>query len=218
MPSHPLRAVPRYSAGQEIANSLTHGVGAALAAGGAALLISLACLRGNVWHIVSFSVYGGTLFLLYLVSTLYHSLPPSKAKRVFEVLDHSSIFLLIAGTYTPFLLVTLRGPWGWFLFGVVWGLSIAGIVFKVFFTGRFRLFSTVLYIGLGWIILLALKPLLASLPAGGLALLTLGGLSYSLGTIFYHRRSLKYGHAVWHLFVLAGSLFHYFAVFFYVLL
>lgn len=213
----PSDGVSKYTLQQERANGLTHGIGAAVAAAGAAVLIVLACLRGNAWHIVSFSLYGGTLFLLYLTSTLYHALRAPKAKRIFETLDHSAIYLLIAGTYTPFLLVTLHGAWGWSLFGVVWGLGLAGIVYKIFFIGRHRLFSTLLYIGIGWIAILALKPLLAALPLGGMALLLCGGACYSLGTIFYHNERLYYSHAVWHLFVLAGSLFHYFAILFYVL-
>ena len=208
---------PRYTGKQELANGLTHGIGTALATAAAAVLITLACLRGNVWHIVSFSIYGGTLLILFLTSTLYHSLRSPKAKHVFEILDHSAIFLLISGTYTPFLLVTIRGPWGWSLFGVVWGISLVGIAYKVRFTGRHKLFSTGLYIGLGLLVLIALKPLLAALPMGGLILLGLGGLCYISGTVFYHGHRLVYSHALWHLFVLAGSLFHYFAIYFYVL-
>jgi hemolysin III len=206
-----------YTPKQELANSLIHGIGAVVAAAGTAFLIVMACLRGSAWHIVSFSVYGGTLFLLYLTSTLYHSLTSPGAKRVFEVLDHSFIFLLIAGTYTPFTLVTLHGPWGWSLFGVVWGLAVAGIIYKASFTRSHHFFSTCLYIGLGWIVVLALKPLLAVLPLGGFILLVLGGVSYSFGTYFYHNEKFYYSHAVWHLFVLAGSFFHYCAILFYVL-
>lgn len=206
-----------YTPRQEAANRLTAGLGAVVVAAGAALLIVLGCLRGDVWHIVSFSIYGGTLFLLYLVATLYHSFRAPGAKKFFEILDHAAIFLLIAGTYTPFTLVTLRGPWGWSLFGVVWGLGVLGIVYKVFFTGKHEYFSTALYIALGWLVVVALKPLLASLPTGGMVLLVLGGACYSLGTLFYHRETLYYSHAVWHLFVLAGSLCHYFAILFYVL-
>ena len=192
-------------------------MGAVLVALGTAWLIVLACLRGNAWHIVSFSVYGGTLFFLYLTATLYHGLRAPGAKRFFEMLDHSAIFLLIAGTYTPFTLVTLRGPWGWSLFGVVWGLGIVGIVYKMFFTGKHRIFSTSVYIGLGWMALLALKPLMTALPTGGMILLVSGGLCYSLGTVFYHGEKFYYSHAIWHLFVLGGSLFHFLAVLFYVL-
>ncbi|HEY5038874.1 MAG TPA: hemolysin III family protein [bacterium] len=208
---------PAYTPQQEFVNSLTHGLGAVAATVGMAVLIVLACLKGNAWHIVSFSVYGATLLMLYLISTLYHSFRSPRVKRVFEVMDHASIFLLIAGTYTPFTLVTLRGPWGWSLFGVVWGLGLVGIVYKCFFTGRHPFFSTSLYIGLGWLVMLALKPLVLVLPLGGIVLLVLGGLSYSLGTVFYHSEKFYYSHAVWHLCVLVGSFFHYFAILFYVL-
>jgi hemolysin III len=214
MPKHRLR---RYSPRQELANALTHGAGAILVAGAVALLIAMACFRGSVWHIVSFSIYGGTLLTLYLVSTLYHGLRSPKAKRVLEVLDHSAIFLVISGTYTPFLLVPLNGPWGWSLFGVIWGISLLGILYKIRYTGRHRLFSTCLYIGMGLLVLIALKPLLATLPLGGFLLLMLGGLCYIGGTFFYHGERLVYSHAIWHLFVLAGSLIHYFAILFYVL-
>jgi hemolysin III len=207
----------RYTPKQELANSLTHGIGTALVTAAAAVLITLACFRGNVWHIVSFSIYGATLLILYLVSTLYHSLKSARAKRIFEILDHSAIFLVISGTYTPFLLVTLRGPWGWSLFGVVWGISIGGIIYKIRYTGRHRVVSTFIYIGMGLLMLVAIKPLLAALSTGGLVLLALGGFCYIFGTIFYHGNKLVYSHAIWHLFVLAGSLFHYFAIYFYVL-
>ncbi len=209
--------ISTYTPQQELANRLTAGLGAVLVGAGTALLIVLACLKGNAWHIVSFSVYGGTLFLLYLTATLYHSFRSPGARRFFEKLDHSAIFLLIAGTYTPFTLVTLRGAWGWSLFGVVWGISLLGIVYKLFFTGRHRIFSTLLYIGLGWMALLAFKPLISALSMGGMVLLVLGGISYSFGTVFYHRERLYYSHAIWHLFVLVGSLFHYFAILYYVL-
>jgi len=208
---------PYYTPGQEKANHWTALAGTVLMGAGAAFLIVLACLRGNAWHIVSFSLFGGALFLLYLTATIYHGLRPSRAKRVFEILDHSAIFLLIAGTYCPFTLVILRGPWGWSLFGVVWGLGILGIVYKLFDKGRRGFISTSLYIGLGWTALAALKPLMVGLAPGGIALLVLGGLSYSLGTVFYHRKNFYYSHAIWHLFVLVGSLSHYFAVLFYVL-
>jgi hemolysin III len=206
-----------YTQKQELANSLTHGFAAVIAAAGVAFLIVMASLRGNAWHIVSFSVYGGTLFILYLTSTLYHGLSSPGAKRVFEVLDHSFIFLLIAGTYTPFTLVTLHGAWGWSLFGIVWGLAVAGVIYKLSFTRRHRIFSTCLYIALGWIVVIALKPLMAALPTGGFVLLVLGGVCYSFGTYFYHNEKWYYSHAVWHLFVLAGSFFHYCAILFYVL-
>ena len=177
----------------------------------------MACLRGNVWHIVSCSVYSGTLILLFVISTLYHSFRSPRVKYVFEILDHSAIFLLIAGTYTPFMLVTLRGAWGWSLFGVVWGLAAAGITFKAFFTGRFKLASTLIYLGMSWMIIVAIKPLIAALPMGGLYLLLLGGAFYSFGAIFYLWKKLQHHHAIWHIFVLAGSVCHYFAILFFVI-
>ena len=151
--------------------------------------------------------------LLYGASTLYHALPAPRWKRCLRVFDHAAIFLLIAGTYTPFMLVSLRGPWGWSLFGVVWALAVAGIVLKVFFTGRFRLLSTLIYLFMGWLVLIAIKPLVEALPHGSLVLLFAGGAAYSAGTVFYVWKRLPYHHAVWHLFVLAGSICHFFAVF-----
>ncbi len=206
-----------YTAKQEMANCLTAGMGVVLVGAGTIFLIVLACLEGNAWHVVSFSIYGGTLVLLYLTATLYHSFRSPGVKRFFEKLDHSAIFLLIAGTYTPFTLVILRGAWGWSLFGIVWGISLLGIVYKLLFTGRHRVFSTLLYIGLGWMALLAFKPLMSALSIRGMILLFLGGVSYSFGTVFYHRKNFYYSHAIWHLFVLTGSLFHYFAILYYVL-
>ncbi len=210
-------ATPRYSPGEELANSITHGVSAFLTCAGAAVLITLASLKASAWHIVSFSIFSGALILLFVISTLYHSFKSPKVKYVMEILDHSSIFLVIAGTYTPLTLVTLHGVLGWWLFGIVWGLAAAGIVMKAFFTGRFRLVSTLLYLGMGWMILLAGKPLVASLPPGGLYFLLAGGIFYSLGTIFYLWKKLPYHHAIWHLFVFAGALCHYFTLLFYVL-
>jgi hemolysin III len=202
---------------EEVMNAVTHGIGTLLAVAGLVLLTVLAYLHGDIWHIVSFSIYGTTLVLLYLASTLYHSFTNEKVKRVFKILDHSAIYLLIAGTYTPFTLVPLHGVLGWTVFGVVWGLAIIGIVFKVFFTGRFKLVSTICYLGMGWFIVFAIKPLLATVPALGMGWLFVGGLFYSLGSIFYLWKKIPYNHAIWHLFVLAGSVSHFIAVFFYVL-
>lgn len=202
---------------EEVMNAVTHGIGTLLAVAGLVLLTVLAYLHGDIWHIVSFSIYGTTLVLLYLASTLYHSFTNEKVKRVFKILDHSAIYLLIAGTYTPFTLVPLHGVLGWTVFGVVWGLAVIGIVFKVFFTGRFKLVSTICYLGMGWFIVFAIKPLLATVPALGMSWLFVGGLFYSLGSIFYLWKKIPYNHAIWHLFVLAGSVSHFIAVFFYVL-
>jgi hemolysin III len=206
----------RYSPGEELANSLTHGVGAVLAVGGLALLVTLAAIRGDAWHVVACSIYGAAMVVLYTASTLYHAISRPRAKRALQVLDHAAIFLLIAGTYTPFTLVTLRGPWGWSLFGTVWGLAIAGIVLEVVFRNRWRAGSLVLYVAMGWVVVVAVRPVLAALPPGGLVLLVLGGLAYTGGLVFYAWRRLPYGHAVWHLFVIAGTALHFLAILRYV--
>jgi hemolysin III len=202
-----------YTLGEEIAHSVTHGLGAALSVVGLVLLVVRAVRADDPWRVVSFAIFGATMILLYVSSTLYHALRPPRARRVFKILDHSAIYLLIAGTYTPFLLVSLRGAWGWSLFGVVWGLTAAGVVFKAFFAGRYKLLSTLLYLGLGWLIVVAVKPLLALVPAGALGWVLAGGLAYSLGTVFYLWRAMKYHHAVWHVFVLAGTFCHFWAVY-----
>ena len=207
---------PNYTFGEELANSITHGLGIALSVAGLVILVVLSAIHGNAWHVVSCAIYGATMILLYTASTLYHSFQNPNVKRIMRVLDHSSIYLLIAGTYTPFTLVTLHGPWGWSLFGVVWSLALAGIAFKVYFTGRFPKISTIIYVGMGWIAVIAIKPLMDILPAGGLIFLFGGGLSYTFGVIFYVWHKLPYHHAVWHLFVLGGTVLHFFAILFYV--
>jgi len=206
----------RYTVGEEIANSLTHGLGAVLGIAGLVVLVTLAALHGDVWDVVSCSVYGGTMVVLYTASTLYHGITAPRAKRVLQVADHSAIFLLIAGTYTPFTLVSLRGPWGWSIFGAVWGLAAAGIILEIAFPRRWPALALTLYIAMGWVVVVAVKPLLAVLPTGGLVLLVLGGLAYTAGIGFYAWKKLPYGHAIWHLFVLAGTILHFFAVLFYV--
>jgi hemolysin III len=202
---------------EEVMNAVTHGIGTLLAVAGLVLLTVLAYLHGSIWHIVSFSIYGTTLVLLYLASTLYHSFTNERVKRIFKILDHSAIYLLIAGTYTPFTLVPLHGVLGWTVFSLVWGLAIIGIVLKVFFTGRYKVVSTLCYLGMGWFIVFAIKPLLATVPALGMSWLFAGGLFYTLGSVFYLWKKLPYNHAIWHLFVLAGSISHFIAVFFYIL-
>jgi hemolysin III len=206
-----------YTKAEELANSFTHGVGAVLSLVALALLTTWAASRGNPWHIASCTVYGITLLLLYLASTLYHGVRSPRAKRILKVVDHASIFLLIAGTYTPFLLGPLRGPWGWTLFGLVWAIALGGIVMKIFWTGRFRLLSTLLYLAMGWIVIFAFKPLVNNLPVGGLVLLAAGGLLYTLGTIFYLWKRLLFGHAIWHAFVLAASACHFFSILLFVI-
>ncbi len=201
----------------EIANSITHGIGALLAAAGLVLLIFYAAMYGNAWHVVSFSIYGSTLVLMYLASTLYHGIQQPRLKYIFRVVDHAAIFILIAGTYTPFTLVTLQGTRGWVLFGVIWGLAVLGIFYKVFFINRHPVISTFFYVLMGWLIIFSIGDLLQSLPRNGLILLGAGGLSYTVGIIFYAARERLFMHAIWHLFVLGGSICHYFAVLFYVL-
>ncbi|MET0116311.1 MAG: hemolysin III family protein [Sedimenticola sp.] len=207
----------RYSLGEEIAHTITHGVGALLSIAGLAILVAFSTLYGDVWHITSCSIYGATLILLYTSSTLYHGIPLPRAKRILRQIDHAAIFVLIAGTYTPFTLVNLRGGWGWTLFGLVWGIAIAGVVMELVMRKRYRRLSIALYLGLGWLVVIAIEPMLSRVDTGGLVLLLVGGLCYSLGVIFYVWRSLAYHHAVWHLFVLAGSIFHFFAVLLYVI-
>ena len=222
---------------QELANSLTHGLGAALSVAGLALLVTFAALRGDARHVVGAAVFGSTLVLLYTMSTLYHAFRRPRLKKVFKILDHSAIYLLIAGTYTPFTLAAIRGAWGWSLFGVIWGLAAAGVALKATLYAkwvpaavpkpidhlhaapdlpvpprRMKLVSTLLYLAMGWLIVIAIVPLWRALPPAGLAWLFGGGLCYTAGAAFYAWRSLRFHHAVWHLFVVAGSLCHFFAV------
>jgi hemolysin III len=207
-------SVERYTPGEEITNAILHGVGLGLALAALAVLVVMASLSGNAWHIVSFSIYGATLVLLYLSSTLYHSFYAGKAKRLFRIFDHSAIYLLIAGTYTPITLIALRGRLGWTVFGVVWGIAVLGIVGKAFWAHKFVFMSTLLYIAMGWLVVAVIKPVLENLNTVSLVFLGVGGLFYTLGTVFYLWRKLKYHHAIWHLFVLAGSICHFFTVLF----
>jgi hemolysin III len=207
----------RCSIGEEIANGITHGIGVILAIYALVILASFAGIYGDTWHVISVSVYGTTLILLYTASTLYHSIQTPRAKNVFQIIDHLAIYILIAGTYTPFTLVSLRGPWGWSLFAVIWCLAFVGTAIRLGQMARERTVSIVLYVGMGWIVLVAMKPLISSVATGGIILLLLGGLSYTFGILFYRWKSLKFHHAVWHLFVLAGSSLHFFAVLFYVI-
>ena len=198
-------------------NGISHLVGAALALAGSVVLVVFASLQGDPWKIVSFSIYGASLFLLYTLSTLYHSLR-GRAKQIFRKLDHVAIYLLIAGTYTPFTLVTLRGSWGWTLFAIIWGLAIAGIIVDSRHKEGSRAILMVIYLLMGWLILVAMYPLAQALPKGGVALLVLGGLFYTSGIIFYALDGrLKHAHGIWHLFVLAGSISHFLAILLYVL-
>lgn len=200
---------------EEIANAVTHGIGAVLSVAALVLLIVFASLDGSAWHVVSFTIYGVTMLLLYVASTLVHSFPEGKTKDLFEIFDHSAIYLFIAGTYTPLLLGVIRSPLGWTLFGIVWGIAVGGIVFKAFFTKRFLFASTLFYVAMGWLIVFAWKPLTAHFAYEGIVLLVVGGLLYTVGTIFYVWRRFKYHHAVWHVFVLGGSIVHFFAILLY---
>ncbi|MCM3116834.1 hemolysin III family protein [Neobacillus sp. MER 74] len=206
-----------FSKKEELANSITHGIGVMLSIAALIILIIYASLYGNVWHIVSFTIFGVTMFILYMSSTLLHSFPEGKVKDLFEIFDHSSIYFFIAGTYTPFLLIVIKGALGWTLFGVVWGLAIAGTVFKCFFVKKYLFTSTLLYVVMGWLIVFAWKPLVNNLSPQGMTYLIIGGALYTLGAIFYVWRGFKYHHAVWHVFVLAASAAHFFCVLFYVL-
>lgn len=197
---------------EEIANAVTHGIGALASAAAGAVLVTLATLSGTRMQQVSAIIFCTSLLLLYTSSTLYHAIPSAAAKRRLKVCDHCAIYMLIAGTYTPFALIGLRGHVGWWLFGVAWGLAAIGVTFKLFFCGRFKLFSTLVYIGMGWMAIFAIQPMLRQIPFSALMWLLAGGVAYTAGTVFYHNEKLRYSHAVWHLFVLAGSACHFVAV------
>ena len=206
-----------YTLGEEIAHAVTHGLGTVLAIAGLTVLVAYSTRYGDSWHIVGSAIFGSTLVLMYTASTLYHGIPLPRAKKVLRIIDHTMIYFLIAGSYTPFTLVTLNGPWGWTLFGITWGLALAGVVFKAFATGRFQRLSLAIYLAMGWCVIVAIRPLIDTLATGGLVLLVIGGLCYTGGVVFYVWERLRYHHAIWHTFVLTGSVFHYFAVLFYVI-
>ncbi|REK64744.1 MAG: hemolysin D [Cohnella sp.] len=206
-----------FSRREEVANAVTHGGGALLSVAALTLLIVFASLKGTAWHVASFTVYGVTMLLLYTASTLVHAWREGKVKDLFETFDHSCIYLFIAGSYTPIMLTALRGPLGWAVFGIVWGLAVAGVVFKAFFTKRFVMISTLFYVLMGWMVVLVWHPLQTAMAPGGLRLLVAGGALYTLGSVFYVWRAFRYHHAVWHLFVMGGSVLHFFAILLYVL-
>ena len=212
-----------YSAAEEISHSAIHAVGSHLGAAMLALMIVFGAQSGTevAWKVVSGSVYGASIILLYTVSSVYHAVTHPRAKQILEICDHTAIYILIAGSYTPFTLVTLRPSYpalAWTIFGVVWGLTLAGAVFKIFMTGKLRVLSTLAYIGMGWIVIIAIKPLLATLPVAGIVWLATGGGLYTLGTIFYLWRLMPFHHAVWHLFVLGGTFCQFICVLFYVMM
>ncbi len=196
----------------ELANSLTHAFGLALSIVALAVLIVFARLHGTARHLVAYSIYGATLVALYAASTAYHGVDMRRAKHILKVVDHAAIYLLIAGTYTPFTLLSLHGGWGWSLFGVIWGLAAAGVVFKLFFTDRFEHTSTAIYLAMGWLVVIAARPMIAHVPTGGLAWLFVGGLCYSAGVLFYVNERLRFSHAIWHVFVMGGSACHFLAI------
>jgi hemolysin III len=206
-----------YSPLEERINILSHASGLLLSMVAIVLLLVRASNYGNAWHIVSVAIFGASLIALYAASTTYHSATRPELRARLRVIDHATIYILIAGTYTPFTLITLSGPVGWTIFSISWGLAVSGIVLKLFFTGRFNLVSTLMYIFMGWIIVFAVKPLVASLPAEGLYWLIAGGLSYTIGAVVYSIKKVPLNHAIFHLFVLGGSVCHFVAVYFYVL-
>ncbi len=202
----------KYSLGEEIFNSISHGTGSLLSIAGTVILIIFAAINLNVWGIVSSAVYGASLIILYSMSTLYHAITNKRAKNFFRIMDHNTIFFLIAGTYTPFTLVSLRGTLGWILFGIVWGAAIIGIVLNSINLEKFKIPSVICYILMGWVIAIAFRPLYNSVPKTSFIFLILGGVLYTVGIIFYAIKRIKYFHSIWHLFTIGGSVFHYFSV------
>lgn len=206
-----------YLPAEERINIASHGFGLLLSIAGLAILVVRASLYGSAWHIVSFSIYGASMVLLYTASTFYHSAKKPSRRYWLNILDHSSIYMLIAGTYTPFVLVTLNGVIGWVLFGVIWGLAVAGIVLKFFFIGRYDRLSTIMYVVMGWLIVFAIRSIIEALAMPGLVLLVTGGVLYTIGAVFFSMNKLRFNHAIFHFFVLGGSICHYFSILLYVL-
>lgn len=212
-----IRQKRKYTLGEEIFSAIVHGIGAGLSVAALVTMVVKAAGSGDAYAVVSAAIFGASLVILYTMSTLYHALAPARAKKVFRIFDHTTIFLLIAGTYTPYVLVTLRGFTGWVLFGVLWGLAAIGIVFDSVMLEKFRKIEMFLYVGMGWCIVVASESLVSSLEKGGLIFLFTGGVLYTVGIIFYALKKIKYMHSIWHIFVLAGSIMHYFSVILYVL-
>jgi len=208
--------VKYYDAKEEKLNIWSHFIGLILSIIAATVLVVKTSLYEDVWHIVSFSIYGGSMVLLYLASTLYHSAKAPKIRHRLNIFDHAAIYVLIAGTYTPFTLVTLKGTMGWVVFGIIWSAALIGVVLKLFFIGKYDKLSTIMYVVMGWVMLIAIKPLVENLSKEGLFWLALGGVSYTIGAIYYSRDKMPYNHAVFHVFVLLGSFFHFVSIFFYV--
>jgi hemolysin III len=206
-----------YTPAEERLNVISHGTGLFLSVIGLFFLVVKSCMIGTVWHIVSFSIYGASMVVLYTASTVYHSATNPERRKRLNVFDHASIYVLIAGSYTPFTLVSMHGPWGWSIFGVVWGIAIAGIILKLFFTGRFNLVSTIGYVVMGWIVIIAIKPLVNNISANGLLWLFAGGFFYTVGAVLYMFKKMPYNHATFHFFVLAGSICHFIMIYFYLI-
>lgn len=211
--------VHEYSIGHEIANSVTHGIGGGLSIAGLSILVTMAVLYGDIWHVVSSAIYGATLIILYLASTLYHAIYHTATKKIFKVIDHASIYLLIAGTYTPFTLVSLRenSEWGWYLFVIIWVLAFLGVALLLLFPGKFSGIRVAVYIIMGWLAIFVANDIRTAIGVAGMSWLVAGGLSYTFGVIFYLWDILPMNHAIWHLFVLSGSICHFFAILFYVI-
>ena len=207
----------KYSSKEELAHGISHGIGTGLSIFGLIILLSAAIRYGNIWHVISAAIYGSSLILLYLASTLYHLFSHPGIKKFFQQLDHSMIYVLIAGTYTPLTLVTLRGAWGWTLFGLVWGMALCGLISEQLIKKRILWLSLSLYLGMGWLLVVAIRPLMTSLATGGLILLLAGGILYSVGILFYIWKNLSYHHVIWHIFVMAGSAAHFLSIYFYVI-
>ena len=210
-----MKPLPQYTLTEEIFHSITHGIGAGLAVVGLVVLLVPAAQEDDAWRIVSFSIFGTSLTLLYLASTLYHSIQNDRLKGLFRHFDHLAIFLLIAGTYTPVTLISLRGVWGWTLFGLIWGFAVGGIVYELLFLGRYKWITVMIYLGMGWLAIVAIKPMLTMVPRGLFWWLLAGGLCYTSGVLFYVRKKMRYHHVLWHLFVLFGSACHFLGFFFY---
>ena len=209
--------LPVYTLSEELINSISHGIGTGLSVTALVLCIVRAAIHGNAWGVVSSCIYGASLVMLYCMSTLYHAITNRTARKVFRVFDHTSIFFLIAGTYTPICLVTLNGALGWTLFGIVWGMGILGIVLNSISVDKFRKFSLICYVGMGWAVVIGIKTVIELLPKAGFQLLLWGGILYTVGIVFYAMKKFKYMHCVWHLFVLAGSILQFFCIYLYVL-
>ena len=207
----------QYSQIEEKINIISHATGFILSVVALVLLVTHASLHGDVRHIVSFSIFGVSLIILYAASTFYHSAKKPKLRKRLKIIDHASIYVLVAGSYTPFTLITLNGTLGWVIFGTSWGLAITGIILKLFFTGKYKVISTSMYVFMGWVIVFAIKPLINNLPSEGFLWLLAGGISYTLGAILYSIKKIRFNHAIFHMFVLTGSFCHFISVFFYVL-